>query len=94
MYQVTLACKGVPVELGPAAALDVAEEFSHRPWHPNVRCEWNGEELLLCAENDWDEDAKALLDEFSDALSACIPGTFGFAVEIRSIAAVPEGKDK
>jgi hypothetical protein len=52
MYQVTLACKGVPITLGPAGAVD---------------CEWSGEELLLCEQNDWDGDAKALLDEFSDS---------------------------
>lgn len=85
MYHITLVCKGIPTELGPAGALDVAEEFNHRPWYRNVRCEWNGEDLLLSAENDWDGDAKALLDEFCDAVAACIPGTIGFQVEIRSI---------
>jgi hypothetical protein len=89
MYRITLACKGVPDALGPGGALDVVEEFSHRPWHQNVRCEWNGQELLLFAENDWDADAKALLDEFSDVISACIPGTFGYGIEIRSITSGP-----
>jgi hypothetical protein len=89
MYQAILACKGVPVELGLEGAVDVVKEFRHRPWHQNVHCDWDGKELILCAENDWDADAKALLDEFSDAISACIPGTFGYEVEVRSVTAIP-----
>ena len=90
MYQVILACKGVPVELGPAGALDVVEEFSHRPCHQNVRCEWNGEELVLYAENDWDEDAKGHL--VMSSLTLYRPAFLGHLVirsEIRSVAAVP-----
>jgi hypothetical protein len=30
--------------------------FSHRPWHPNVRCEWNGIALVLTVENGYDSD--------------------------------------
>jgi hypothetical protein len=86
MYKVILACKGVPPELGVAAATDISEEFTHRQWHQNVRCEWDQTRLLLHADNDWDADAKALLDEFSDAISACIPGTFGYSIEVVSIA--------
>jgi hypothetical protein len=85
MYQIILACAGVPDALGPEAALDVAEEFRHRPWHQDVRCEWDGRELVLFAENDWDADAKALMDEFSDAVSACTPATFGYQIKLRSI---------
>ena len=89
MYYVTLACKGVPEELGPQGALDITEEFRHRPWHQNVHCEWNGEEMILLSESDWDSDAKALLDEFSDAIAACIPGTFGLGLRILSIRTSP-----
>jgi hypothetical protein len=89
MYRVTLICKGVPTQLGQAGAIDVTEEFTHRPWHQNVLCEWNGQELLLHAESDWDVDGKALLDEFSDAISACIAGTFGYGLEVKSIIVVP-----
>ena len=89
MYQITLTCKGVPAGLGAEGAVDVTEEFVHRPWHRNVRCEWDGSELILHAENDWDADGKALVDEFSDAISACIPGTFEGELKIRSIKTVP-----
>lgn len=54
MYRIVLACEGIPPELGPTAAIDVSEEFSHRQWHQNVRCEWDRTRLLLYAENDWD----------------------------------------
>ncbi len=89
MYQVTLICKGVPTQLGQAGAIDITEEFTHRLWHQNVLCEWDGEQLLLHAESDWDADGKALLDEFSDAISACIVGTFGYGLEVKSVIVVP-----
>jgi hypothetical protein len=54
MHRITLACEGVPPELGPAAAIDITEEFTHRQWHQNVRCEWDRTRLLLYAENDWE----------------------------------------
>lgn len=92
MYRITLACEGVPPELGPVAAIDITEEFTHRQWHQNVRCEWDRTRLLLYAENDWDGDAIALLDEFSDAISACIEGTFGYGIEIVSVTTTPEPK--
>jgi predicted cupin superfamily sugar epimerase len=63
-------------EWGQNAATDIAEEFTHRPWHQNIRCEWDGSVLILQAENDWDKEGKALLDEFSDAISACIAEPF------------------
>ena len=90
IYRVTLACNGVPTELGPLGATDITEEFTHRPWHRNVYCEWDGLRLLLYAENDWDADAKALIDEFSDAISACISGTFDGGIEVQSITSKPD----
>ncbi len=68
---------------GMSAPGDILEEFSHRPWHANVRCEWDGAALWLEAENDYDANGLALLDEFLDAVVACIKasGTISFAVE-------------
>ena len=54
------------------AALEIAEEFLHRPWHQNVRCTWDGRALHLEADNDFDDTGLALLDEFSDAIAACV----------------------
>jgi hypothetical protein len=88
MYRVTLTCKGVPTQLGQVGATDITEEFTHRPQHQNVLCEWDGQQLLLRAESDWDGDGKALLEEFSDAVSACITGTFGYSIEVKAIVVV------
>jgi hypothetical protein len=92
MRRITLACEGVPAELGPAAAIDITHEFTHRQWHQNVRCEWDRTRLLLYAENDWDGDAKALIDEFSDAISACVQGGFEGDIKIVAIHNAPGQK--
>jgi len=76
MFRIVLTCSGVPKDVGAQAAVDIAEEFTHRPWQQNVECRWDGELLTLQAENDVDSDGEALSDEFSDAISACIAPTF------------------
>ena len=63
MYRIVLACSGIPSNEGPAGAEGVREEFTHRPWHKNVKCEWNGAQLILHADNDYDSNGKALVDE-------------------------------
>ena len=85
--QITLVCTGVPPNIGANLAIDVVEEFTHRPWHQNVTCQWDGVNLILCAENDWDDNGKALLDEFSDAICANVDG-FDGDISIRSITAL------
>jgi hypothetical protein len=79
-----LACDGVPTHTGAAGARDIAEEFTHRPWHKNVKCDWDGVRLVLQADNDFDSDGLALRDEFSDAISACIREPFDGNIEIVS----------
>ena len=49
-------------------------------------------DLLLYAENDWDGDAKALIDEFSDAICACIQGGFEGDIKILAIDNAPGQK--
>jgi len=85
-FRVVLVCAGVPAHLGQQGAADITEEFSHREWHENVRCNWDGSSLILQAENDYDEDGKALMDEFSDAISACISEPFDGDITVRSIS--------
>lgn len=83
MFKSRVCCKGLSSDEGAQAPKDILEEFSHRPWHTNVRCEWDGASLWLETENDYDPDGLALLDEFSDAIVACInaSGTISFGVD-------------
>ena len=85
MFKITLTCDGCPSSVGLQAAIDISEEFGHRPWHKDVVCSWDGRFLILQAVNDFDGDGLALLDEFSDAISACITEGFDGAIRIRSI---------
>ena len=85
MYRITLASKCVNAEGGETAARDITEEFTHRPWHHNVRCEWDGSRLLLHAENDFDLNGLALMDEFSDAIAAYIREPLEGGIEVLSV---------
>jgi hypothetical protein len=82
-YKARVSCRGLLHDEGASAPRDILDEFSHRPWHANVRCGWDGVSLWLEAENDYDANGSALLDEFSDAVVACIKasGTISFAVD-------------
>jgi hypothetical protein len=86
IYRILLACSGVRAEDADAGARDIKKEFVCRPWRQNVLCEWDGSRLMLYAENDFDSNGCALLDEFSDAISACIKECFDGDVEIVSVA--------
>jgi len=46
---------------------------------------WDGSQLILQADNDFDSNGLALIDEFSDAISACIKDGFDGDIEILSI---------
>ena len=74
MFHIVLECdaEGLSPEIGEQAAIDIAEEFAHRPWHTNVRCTWNSPCMRLEAQNEYDNQALAIRDEFSDALAACV----------------------
>jgi len=86
MIRVVLFCRGVPAAHGAEAATDIAAEFAkHRTWHKNVRCSWDGSQLVLEAENDYDTKGDALAKEFSDCVAAYVPGTFGYNVTIESV---------
>jgi hypothetical protein len=58
---------------------------NHRPWHKDASCAWDGSKLILQAENDFDSNGLALLDEFSDAISACIKDGFDGDLKVVSI---------
>jgi hypothetical protein len=77
MFKVIIASDGVAQEVAMKAAHDITEEFTHRPWHQTASCSWNGAQLILEVENDFDSNGLATLDEFSDAIAASISESFG-----------------
>ncbi len=83
-YRVVLGCEGVPSDVAAQGAIDITESFLSRPWHKNVSCHWDGKYLIIQAENDFDPDGRALMDELSDAISASISD--GFDGDIRVIS--------
>jgi hypothetical protein len=89
MYRIILVCNGVPVHVGADAARDIAEEFTHRPWHENVHCRWDGSRLYLQADNNFDSNGLALIDEFSDAVSAFITDGFEGGIDVVSVTILP-----
>lgn len=84
-YRVELVCDGVPPDAGGQAAIDIKDEFGQRPSHANVKCEWNGTALFLTAENDYDSEGRTLMDEFSDAIAACIVDGFDGSIRVVSV---------
>jgi hypothetical protein len=56
-----------------------------------VECKWNGSQLILQAENDFDSDGLALMDEFSDTISACISNVGDADIAVVSVTALPQG---
>ena len=85
IYRITVSCGGIDEEQSLAACREVVDEFSYRPWHQNGASNWINSRLYLVTDNDYDSDGLALLDEFSDAVCACIDlttsGTIDFKVE-------------
>jgi hypothetical protein len=85
MFQIILACYGVPEQMGIYEAIAVSDEFKRRPWHRNVSCTWEGNRLMLRAENDYDANGLALAEEFSDAISVSIAQPFNGEIKIESV---------
>jgi hypothetical protein len=80
----------VPESAGAEAAIDITREFAdHRPWHGNVICSWDGRRLMLQADNDFDSNGLALLDEFSDCIAAYI-ASFDGGITVESVTKTPE----
>jgi len=89
MHRVVLECSGVPSAEGEEAARDIETEFrEHRPHHSNVQCTFPDGKLILQAENDWDADGLALMDEFSDCISDYIVTLFDGDLRLVSSTAI------
>lgn len=78
----------------PSAAERIQEESTHRPRHKSVRCQWAGSQLILQADNDYDSNGQALMDELSDAISACIANAEDGDIELVSVTVLPEGSSQ
>ena len=85
IFRIVLVCTGIPVHEGLSGARCISEEFIHRSWHKNVSCEWDGSRLILQADNDFDSNGLALLDEFSDVISACIKDVGEGSIKVQSV---------
>ena len=89
MYRIVLECSGVPAAEGPEAATDIEREFrDHRPHQQNVECTFDDGKLVLRADNDFDADGRALMDEFSDCISAYIATAFDGDLKLVSSTAI------
>jgi len=89
MFRVILECSGVPIDQGEIAARDIAREFAeHRPHQQNIKCSFTEGKLRLVAENDYDAKGLALMDEFSDCLSAFIRGGFDGDMWVKSVSVI------
>ena len=72
MHRITVTCRGLSEAEGCDAPSAILEEFSHRPWWLDPECSWQGGELRFSATSDVDEQGSALLDEYWDAVIACV----------------------
>jgi len=89
MFRVVLECGGVPRDQGAVAAVDITKDFAeHRPHHHNVICTYADGKLTLTAENDYDPKGLALMDEFSDCISAFIRGGFDGDLIVKSATVI------
>ena len=85
-YRIALVCNGVSESVGPGAARDITEEFrTHYPHEKNVLCTYARGKLMLVAENDYDPDGSALMDEFSDNITAYIAEPFDGEISVLSV---------
>ena len=86
MYRIVISCSGVPASAGAEAAADITREFAeHRTWHNNVSCSWLDSRLVLRADNDYDPEGRALMDESSDCISAYIAEGFDGDLTLESV---------
>ena len=91
MFRIVLTCYGVPPSVANEAAVDITVEFAeNRFWHKNVSCQWDGTRLIVQAENDFDSDGLALMDEFSDCLSAYMAEPFDGDIKVESVTGLED----
>lgn len=85
-YRITVACVGLTESEGSSAVQDILEEFGHRPWNMVISCTWSAGKLRLIVERDDDTNGQALLDEFWDAIHACVRYVNPIRVLVESVS--------
>jgi hypothetical protein len=71
MYRVVAVCNGVVPSCAEEAARDITAAFAaYGDLYQSVRCDWNGAELVLRVESDWDEDGELTADYFQKCVFA------------------------
>jgi hypothetical protein len=90
MFTIKLVCRGIPKELGPTAATNITEEFRYCSWYANAVCRWREDALQLEATSDFDSDGRALAEEFSEAISACVAEPFDSSILVEQIVRVSD----
>jgi hypothetical protein len=90
MFTIKLICRGIPKELGPKVATNITEEFRYCSWYANAICRWREDALQLEATSDFDSDGRALAEEFSDAISACVAEPFDGAILVEQVVRISD----
>ena len=90
MFTIKLICRGIPIDLGPRVATNITEEFRYCSWYENAICLWRGGALQLEATSDFDSDGRALAEEFSEAISACVAEPFDGAILVEQVVRISD----
>src|SRR5271166_3632770 len=91
-YRLVLQCDGVPPASGVEGAKLITANFAKRTWYKNAICSWDGDRLTLSVEN-FDRDGRAVMDEFSDEISACIREGFNGDLRVVSVTEIKPNFD-
>jgi len=72
MYRILAICDGMQPNCGEQAARDITAEFAALgDQYLSAQCEWNGTELVLRADSEWDEQGQLTADYFYKCVLAC-----------------------
>jgi hypothetical protein len=72
MYRIVAICDGVQPGCGVEAARNITAEFAALgDQYVSAQCEWNGSELVLRADSEWDENGGLTADYFYKCVFAC-----------------------
>ena len=90
MFSIKLICRGIPKELGPKTATHITEEFWYCSCYADAICLWRGDTLQLEATSDFDSDGRALAEEFSEAICACVAEPFDGAISVEQVVRISD----